>query len=221
MKLCLHEVTKIIRGTTVIDHVSMNSESGRVYGLNGYNGCGKTMLMRLISGLIRPSAGTVKFDDKVLGQDIDFPNSIGIMIETPAFLNNYSGYDNLKLLASIKCIINNDQIHKTLKRVGLSNVSTKAVRKYSLGMKQRLGIAAAIMEQPELLILDEPTNALDSDGIDQIKRIITEERDRGALVIMTCHNHDILMELSDVIFNMNQGRIEGVEVNSHENESDN
>lgn len=209
MTLTLKNVTKIIRKNTVADDVSLTMESGMVYGLCGYNGCGKTMLMRLIAGLIIPNSGEILFDGKVLGKDMDFYESMGILIENPAFLGHLSGFDNLKLLASIKGNTGDEQIIKTIEKVGLNPQDKKKYRKYSLGMKQRLGIAAAIMENPQLVILDEPTNALDADGVEKAKQIVIQEKERGALVILTCHDKEILEAMCDVIYDIERGRIKG------------
>ncbi len=218
MTITVKNVTKKIRGNIVADDVNMTMKSGIVYGLCGYNGCGKTMLMRLIAGLIIPTKGEILFDNKILGKDIDFPESMGILIESPAFLDGLSGFDNLKLLSSIQGKIDDERIKKTISRVGLDPKDKKKYRKYSLGMKQRLGIAAAIMESPELIILDEPTNALDSDGVELTKRLIDEERQRGALVIMTCHDRSILEGVCDVIYSIEHGRITDEKIlNSEEN----
>lgn len=218
MTITVKNITKKIRGNIVADDVNMTMKSGIVYGLCGYNGCGKTMLMRLIAGLIIPTKGKILFDNKILGKDIDFPESMGILIESPAFLDGLSGFDNLKLLSSIQGKIDDERIKKTISRVGLDPKDKKKYRKYSLGMKQRLGIAAAIMESPELIILDEPTNALDSDGVELTKRLIDEERQRGALVIMTCHDRSILEGVCDVIYSIEHGRITDEKIlNSEEN----
>ncbi|MBQ8012655.1 MAG: ABC transporter ATP-binding protein [Oscillospiraceae bacterium] len=207
MIITLKDVTKKIRGNIVADHVNLTLKSGTVYGLCGYNGCGKTMLMRLIAGLIIPTEGEITFDGRVLGRDIDFPESMGILIESPAFLGGLSGFDNLKLLAAIKGKITDEMIIQTIERVGLEPKDKKKYRKYSLGMKQRLGIAAAIMESPKLVILDEPTNALDSDGVELTKKLIAEERQRDALVIMTCHDREILEGVCDIVYTIEHGRI--------------
>lgn len=218
MTITVKNITKKIRGNIVANDVNMTMKSGIVYGLCGYNGCGKTMLMRLIAGLIIPTKGEILFDNKILGKDIDFPESMGILIESPAFLDGLSGFDNLKLLSSIQGKIDDERIKKTISRVGLDPKDKKKYRKYSLGMKQRLGIAAAIMESPELIILDEPTNALDSDGVELTKRLIDEERQRGALVIMTCHDRSILEGVCDVIYSIEHGRITDEKIlNSEEN----
>lgn len=214
MVIKIEKVTKQIRGARVVDNVSMELFSGRVYGLKGINGSGKTMLMRLIAGLIYPTEGRITIDGKVLGKEIHFPESIGLLIENPAFLDTYSGYDNLKLLASIRERVGEKRIREILERVGLDPDSRKKYRKYSLGMKQRLGIAGAVLEEPDLLILDEPTNALDSDGVEMLKGLVRDERERGALVIVSCHDGKILEEMADEIYFLENGRIMSVEEGS-------
>ena len=186
MTITLKNVTKKIRGNTVVDHIDLTLSSGMVYGLCGYNGCGKTMLMRLIAGLIHPSCGEIVYDGKMLGKDIDFPENMGILIENPAFLGGMTGFDNLKLLASIQGKISDDMIMKSITRVG---------------------IASAIMEMPDLVILDEPTNALDANGVEITKKIIAEEKERSALVIITCHDQEILEDVCDVIYTIEHGKI--------------
>lgn len=207
MEIILNNVTKTIKRNTVVDKVNLELHSGTVYGLCGYNGCGKTMLMRLIAGLIIPTSGEIIMNGKKLGKQLDFPESMGILIENPSFLGGASGFENLKMLASIKNKISEDIIEKSITRVGLNPDDKKKYRKYSLGMKQRLGVAAAIMEAPDLIILDEPTNALDSDGVKIIQEIIKQEKARGALVIVTCHDKSILEDVSDVIYNIEHGKI--------------
>lgn len=207
MNIKLKNVTKIIGGNTVVNKVNLSMKSGMIYGLCGYNGCGKTMLMRLVSGLIIPTEGEIIIDEKHLGKDMDFPEKMGILIENPAFLGSLSGFENLRLLASIKGHIDENKIKETISRVGLNPDDKKKYRKYSLGMKQRLGIAAAVMESPELIILDEPTNALDSSGVEITKNLIKEEKERGALVIMTCHDNMILEEVCDIVYTIENGSI--------------
>lgn len=209
MTITLKNVSKELKGNTVADQVNFELKSGSVYGLSGHNGSGKTMLMRLISGLILPTKGEISVDGKILGKDIDFPESMGLLIENPAFLNHCTGFENLKLLASIRGKATDADIVNAIRRVGLDPEDKKKYRKYSLGMKQRLGIAAAIMESPKLIILDEPTNALDLDGVVLTKQIIIEERNRGALVLMTCHDHDVLERVCDVIYSIENGKITG------------
>ena len=209
MNIKISHVSKIIKNNPVIKDISMELQSGAVYGFKGINGSGKTMLMRLISGLIRPSQGEISMNGKILGKDISFPNSIGVFLENPAFLDAYSGFNNLKLLASIKSVASDDDIRNTLLRVGLDPNSNKKYKKYSLGMKQRLGIAASIMEKPEIVILDEPTNSLDEDGVDLVKHIVRNEKERGALGIVSCHDEEILKGMSDEVFLLEQGRLIG------------
>ena len=207
MEIQIKNITKIIKGKYVIDNISVNFESGKIYGLRGINGSGKTMLLRLLAGLIYANSGDILVDGYKLSKDIDFPKNMGILIENPAFLDTYSGYMNLKLLTSIQGKVKDSQIYKTLERVGLEPHNKKKYKKYSLGMKQRLGIAAAIVEKPNLLLLDEPTNALDTDGVEILKNIIKTEKRRGTLIIMTCHDPVILEELSDEIILLENGKI--------------
>ena len=164
--MCIRD--RSIHGDVVIKNVSLCSERGRVIGLRGINGSGKTMLMRLISGLIRPTKGQVLIDGEVVSKDIPFPRSLGVLIEGPAFLDDYSAMDNLKLIAYPKGKVTEDEIKAVLSEVRLDPKSRKKYKKFSLGMKQRLGIAAAVMEHPDLILLDEPTNALDESGVDTV-----------------------------------------------------
>lgn len=204
----LNQVNKKIEGITVINDISMTLSSGIVTGLRGVNGSGKTMLMRLIAGLILPSKGTIEIDGKILGKDITFPKSIGILLENPAFLDTYSGLQNLKMLASIRNEVDDTGIEKVLDQVGLDTKSRKMkYKKYSLGMKQRLGIAGAIFERPDIIILDEPTNSLDTKGVELVKQIVQQEKERGAVIIISCHDTDILEELADNIYFLENGSL--------------
>ena len=185
----------------------MTLVSGNVYGFQGINGSGKTMLMRLICGLIYPTKGEIVIDGKRLGKEITFPQSVGLLLENPAFLDGYTGHENLEMLASIKNIITREEIHEAITSVGLDPLDKRKYKKFSLGMKQRLGIAAAIMEKPDILILDEPTNSLDSSGVSLVKTIIAKERERGAIIILACHDLPVLQDVSDEIFLLEQGKI--------------
>lgn len=207
--IVIQNLSKTIKKNVVIQDISMELQSGTVYGFKGINGSGKTMLMRLICGLIRPTQGEVSINGKVLGKDLSFPESVGVFLENPAFLGAYSGFQNLKLLASIKSVADDEAIRSALSRVGLRPGDHKKYRKYSLGMKQRLGIAAAIMERPDIVILDEPTNSLDADGVNLVKSVIKDEKKRGALVIISCHDAELLQDLSDETFLLEQGRLVG------------
>ncbi len=203
----INNATKSIKGHTVLDNITLTLESPNVIGFRGINGSGKTMLMRLICGLISPTSGNVLIDGKLLGKEISFPQSLGLLLENPAFIDDYSAFDNLKLLATIKGKATDEKILDSIERVGLSNAGNKKYKKYSLGMKQRLGIAAAIMEAPDIIILDEPTNSLDDSGIELVKDIVTEEKNRGALIIVSCHDKSVLEFLSDEIYTITDGQI--------------
>lgn len=203
----LLDITKTIKKKTVLDNINLEMHAGTVTGFNGINGSGKTMLMRMITGLIRPTSGSVYIDDKELHKDISFPPSVGALLENPAFIDGYTGKENLKLLAGIKGLVTDDEIDEILDFVGLSNAKDKKYKKYSLGMKQRLGIAAAVMEKPEIVILDEPTNSLDSEGVEMVKSLVQREKERQALVIIACHEYEILKSLSDIIYSIEDGKI--------------
>lgn len=206
-KIVLEEVCKKIKGNTILSDINLELEGGRIYGLKGQNGCGKTMLMRTICGLIIPDSGRIIINDEELHKDIEFPRSIGALIENPAFLMKYTGYDNLKLLASLQKGLYADDIRTSLRRACLDPDDKRIYRKYSLGMKQKLGIANAIMGEPELIILDEPINALDEESVDKIKGVLIELRDSGKLIIIACHDKEELEYLSDEIIEMKEGRI--------------
>ena len=206
MEIVLNNVKKTIKKATVIDGISAKWTGGKVYGLCGYNGCGKTMLMRLVAGLIRPTEGSVIIDGKELGKDIDFPESIGLMIENPAFLDHYTAMQNLQLVASLKKKATREDCIDALKRVNLDPNDLRTFKKFSLGMKQRLGIAAAIFEKPDLILLDEPTNALDADGTELAAKIIREERERGALIILACHEREFLENAADEVIKIEHGQ---------------
>lgn len=204
----MKNISKKINKNRVLNNISFTMESGNIYGLQGVNGSGKTMLMRMMIGLIHPSEGTVLINDKILGKSIEFPESIGFLLESPAFLDRYSGLQNLKMLASMKNIISEADIRAIFQEVGLDEAAMKKkYRKYSLGMKQRLGIAAAIMEKSDIIILDEPTNALDAAGIELVKNILQKQKERGALVVISCHDSIILKELSDEIIKLEAGEM--------------
>ena len=206
MSIEFKNVSKKLGNNIVINNVNIEIKKGIVTGLKGINGSGKTMMMRLIAGLIYATKGEVIIDGKVLGKDISFPPSIGLMLENPAFLPGYNGFDNLKMLASIKGEIKDEKIDEVLETVGLAAIDKK-YRKYSLGMKQRLGIAAAIMEEPDIILLDEPTNSLDTSGQEMVREIVAREKERGATVILSCHDSALLESMCDEIFNIEVGEI--------------
>jgi len=207
MKVTLHEVSKTIKGITVLDRISLELEGGNVYGVQGKNGCGKTMLMRTICGLIRPTSGSIFLNDEILGKDISFPRSVGVLIENPSFLNGYTGFQNLKMLSDLRDHLPSEKICDTLSRVGLDPADKRVYRKYSLGMKQKLGIAAAVMGDPELVILDEPINAIDETGVQNVRDILHDLKKKGSVIIIACHDREELEQLSDQIFKIEAGRI--------------
>ena len=205
----LEDYCKSFKSAEVLKNINLTLESGKVIGLKGKNGSGKTMLMRAISGLILPTSGKVYINDKELGRHISFPPSIGILIENPSFISNYTGFKNLKILASIQNRISDDEIRDAIREVGLDPDDKRTFKKYSLGMKQRLGIAAAIMERPDIVILDEPINALDEAGAGLIKGLLDELKANGSLIIIACHDTEELNYLSDEIYEIYDGEITG------------
>lgn len=203
----LQNVTKRIKENTVLDNVSYTFKSGFVYGLYGQNGSGKTMLLRAISGLINLDSGSIFIDGEKLHDKIEFPPETGIVIENMELLPECSVKRNLQMLAKIKNIADEKDISFSLERVGLDPDSDKKVKKFSLGMKQRLNIAQAIFENQKIILLDEPTNALDEDAVQLIYKIIREEKSRGATIIVATHHKEDLKEVCDVILKIAEGKI--------------
>lgn len=210
MKLEIKDYTKVIRGNTVLDHINLTFSGGKIYGLKGINGSGKTMLMRAVCGLILPTHGSVVIDGKTLGKELSFPESAGVLIENPSFLPNLTGIRNLKILADLQGNIPEEQLRAALTTVGLDPDDKRKFRKYSLGMKQKLGIAAAILGDPELIILDEPLNALDTDGVEMVHTVLAQAKARGALIILACHDAEELNALSDEIITIESGKITNI-----------
>lgn len=206
MVIDIKSVSKIIQGVTVLDGVNLHMESGNIYGLLGRNGSGKTMLMRVLCGLVRPSEGKITIDGAQQWKDFSYPEDLGMLIETPTFLPEFTGYENLKMLSSIRKTISGEDIRQALRKVGLDPDDKRVTKKYSLGMRQRLGIACAIMERPKLLVLDEPFNGLDVDGYALVNDILLEEKEKGTLIMLACHDREELEHLSDVIYKVEQGR---------------
>ena len=205
--IVLEHVTKRIHKNIVLRDIDMTFQEGIVYGLRGYNGSGKTMLLRIISGLIRPTNGRICIDGQILGKDMDFPSSMGVLIENPAFLDDFSGKENLEMIMSINKVIDENRLMGCLNEVGLTQSKDLKYKKYSLGMKQRLGIAAAFMEKPKLIILDEPTNALDEEGIQMLEKLINEMRDNNRIIIIASHEKDFLNKIADIVYLMDKGSI--------------
>lgn len=207
MTIEVKSVTKVLRKITVLEDVNLILESGTIYGLRGVNGSGKTMLMRLMAGLIRPTKGKVLLDGRRLGEELSFPSDMGMLIENPAFLDGYTAAQNLRLLAGIRKKVGEERIREVLEQVGLGYEDKRKYRQFSLGMKQRLGIAGAVLEHPQLLLIDEPTNALDTDGVEMVQELLLEEKKRGALIVLACHDFSILQGLSDVLYSVKEGRV--------------
>lgn len=206
-KIILKDVTKEIKGALVLDHVNVELDRGGIYGFTGVNGSGKTMLFRAICGLIRLTEGEVEVFSKKIREDISFPENLGVVLESVGFWEEYTGFENLHLLSKIKNRIGDKEIKEAISRVGLNPEDKRIYKKYSLGMKQRLGIAQAIMEKPDILILDEPTNALDENGVELIHSVILEEQKRGATVLIASHNRDEISSLCSRVFKMAEGRL--------------
>lgn len=191
--------------TAILNDVTVSLEAGKIHGLIGRNGSGKTMLMKCICGFIRPTRGEVVVDGKRVGKDVDFPENMGIIIETPGFIPYYSGYKNLKLLAGFRNKIGREEIIQAMERTGLDPKLKRHVKKYSLGMRQRLGLAQAIMEDPDILILDEPMNGLDKDGVEDMRRYLIDLREHGKTILIASHSSEDISVLCDAVYEMEKG----------------
>ena len=204
-EIIVDHVSLQIKKAKLLSDINLTLHSGKVYGLRGRNGSGKTVLMKCICGFMRPTEGSVSVNDKVIHKDMDFLPSAGIIIEEPGFFPNYSGFKNLKILAGIQNMISDDRIQQTMELVGLDSSMKKPVGKYSLGMRQRLGIAQAMMEDPEILSLDEPTNGLDEDGVEWFRQFILEQKEKGKLILLASHSREDIEMLSDEVYFMEKG----------------
>lgn len=201
----LKNVSKRFGQETAVREVSLSLEQGKIYGIAGRNGSGKTVLFKMLIGFLRPDSGKIFVGKKEIGKDTDFAEDIGIIIETPGFLGGFSGYQNLEYLAGIKKQIGEKEIRESMERVGLCADNRKKVRKYSLGMRQRLGIAQAIMEHPKLLILDEPMNGLDREGAAQIRSLFLKLKEEGVTILLASHHKEDMEELCDQVYEMEDG----------------
>ncbi|MCQ2535223.1 MAG: ATP-binding cassette domain-containing protein [Clostridia bacterium] len=206
-KIVIEKAGKRIKDTVIFEDISISCEEGKIYGLVGRNGAGKTMLMKSICGLTSLTSGSIIVDDKRIGVDVEIPESIGVIIEVPGFIPYFSGFDNLKYLANLKKKVDSNRIREVLKIVNLDPDSKKHVSKYSLGMRQRLGIAQAIMENPDILLLDEPMNGLDNDGVAEVKELLKSFKKQGKTIILASHHMEDIDELCDEVFKMDKGRI--------------
>lgn len=203
--ITVNDLSLTLGKTEILKHIAINFEEGKIHGLIGRNGSGKTMLMKCICGFIKPTSGVIIVDTKRVGKDIDFPDDMGIIIETPGFIPYYSGYKNLKLLAGLKNTIGKNEVRESMKQVGLDPDLKRHVRKYSLGMRQRLGLAQAIMENPKILILDEPFNGLDKDGVADMRKYLLDLKEQGKTIIIASHSAEDIEILCDTVSEMDKG----------------
>ena len=211
MNISIEHVTKKIKNATVLKDICLEMKGGTVYGLQGKNGSGKTMLMRAISGLIRPTSGRIVINGEQLHKNISIPRSIGLLLENPSLLPEYDASQNLKLLAKMQGGVPEEEIRQLIRDVGLEDAGHKKVEKYSLGMKQRLGIAAAILGSPDIILLDEPINAIDGEGVEEIRSLILSLKNEKRIIIVACHDKEEKNLLADEIVHLRDGRIEGQE----------
>lgn len=202
----IKDLCKTFKGNTILNNINLEVSKGEICGIKGRNGSGKTVLFKLICGLLTPSSGLIEISGKKIEKG-QFPEDIGVIIENPGFITTYSGLSNLKFLASINNKINERDIVDAITKVGLDPNNKKSVKNYSLGMRQRLGIAQAIMEKPKVLILDEPMNALDKDGVESMRNLFLDLKNKGTTILFTSHNAEDIESLSDRIFEMNNGEL--------------
>ena len=207
------DVSKSFGEETVLHHISYDFKEGRIYGIVGNNGSGKTVLMKCICGFLIPDSGEITVNYKRIGKDMDFPQDTGIIIETPGFLPNLTGMRDLELLASLRKKIDKKAVAEAIRAVGLDPEMKKPVSKYSLGMRQRLGIAQAIMEDPDILLLDEPLNGLDNEGVEEIRKVLLSLKEKGKLIILASHSKEDIQILCDTVFRMDHGKIIATETN--------
>ena len=208
----VNDVTLKTKEYTILDNVSIKVDKGEIVGLVGGNGSGKTMLMKHILGFVKATQGTILINGKVVGENDDMQENIGAIIENPGFLPEYSGFTNLKLLAMIQGKIKDEQIKDAIRLVGLDPESKKAVGKYSLGMRQRLGLAQALMENPDILLLDEPLSGLDNDGVQEMWKLFLKQKEDGKLIVLASHSKEDIGTLCDEIFRFDKGKMVGHEI---------
>lgn len=209
-KLEAKNVSKHFKSRTIFENIDLNFESGKIYGIVGPNGCGKSVLFKILSGLMSPNSGQVLYNGKELYKDIHILPSIGLVINDPQFYNYLSGYENLYILASIKNLINEQDIIKVMEKVGLQNDKSK-VKNYSTGMKQRLALAQAIMENPDVLILDEITNGIDKTGLNMVYDLLKQEKENGKIIIITSHRNQDIKILCDEVYEIDNYGVNPIE----------
>lgn len=207
MELIADKIGKSIKGNIILQEISLHLSSGNIYGFVGRNGSGKTMLFRALSGLMSVDTGRISFDGQVLHKDISVIPSLGIVLENAGLFPNMTGKENLQYLADFHGRVGQEEIDTAIRRVGLDPKDSRLYKKYSLGMKQRLAIAQAVMEHPDVIMLDEPTNSLDEYGVEEIRKIIAEEKKRGAIILLASHNKEDIKILADELYRIEEGRI--------------
>ena len=203
--ISVENVSLSIGSAQILQNISIQFEEGQIHGIVGRNGSGKTMLMKCICGFIRPTAGRIMVDGNQVGRDVDFPPDLGLLIETPGFVPYYSGLKNLELLAAVNRRVSREKLNACMELLGLGDAKGKRVSKYSMGMRQRLGIAQAIMEDPKLLILDEPLNGLDEQGVEDIRALLLELKRKGKTILLSSHNGEDIDLLCDSVCKMASG----------------
>lgn len=206
----VHHVGKSFKGIRVLDDVSMTCRSGKIYGIIGYNGSGKTVLFKCICGFLHVDSGEISVNNKVIGKELDMLENAGILIEEPGYIRNLSGYRNLEYLYRITNRKDSAAIHTAMLKAGLDPCSKKKVCNYSLGMRQRLAIAQATMEDQAILILDEPMNGLDKEGVAEMRKFFLEQKNMGKLILLASHNKDDIELLCDEVYEMNHGVLKKV-----------
>lgn len=208
--ITVSNVSKRFGDRLVLDGINLTVPACRIYGLRGHNGSGKSVLLRIICGLVVPTSGEVTIFGQRIGKDAEFPDNTGALIDQPGFLPHYSGLRNLQLLAMIRNVVTRKEIAETIRLVGLDPTDRRPVRTYSTGMRQRLGLAQALMESPRLLILDEPTNALDREGVKDVHRLVRELTSRGVTILLTSHSQEEIQDLCDAVFEIDRGHLSPV-----------
>lgn len=207
MELVAQDVSLNLKNKIILENINLNLSGGKIYAFVGENGAGKTMLFRVLSGLIKQTSGVITLDEKILHKDIDVLPNMGIMIENAGLYPDLTGFENLRLLSKLNGKIGKTEIRNAIEKSGLNPDDKRPFRKYSLGMKQRIVFAQAIMETPDILFLDEPTNALDEEGVNDIRKIILEQKERGALICIASHNKEDIKMMADEVFAIRDGRI--------------
>ena len=205
--IIIENLTKKFKETEVLSNINITFEKGKIHGLIGRNGSGKTMLMKCICGLVPVTSGTISINGKIVGKDIEIPENIGVIIENPGFISSYSAYQNLFFLSKITSKIGKSEIRNSIQSVGLNPDNKKHVGKYSLGMRQRLGLAQAIMENPDILILDEPMNGLDKEGVADMRKYLLNLKEQGKTILLASHSAEDIEILCNTVCEMDKGRL--------------